>query len=83
MNKLFLVTYDLMKQGQDYERLFSALEKLGARRALYSVWMLRGNYSVTSLRDTLRNYIDSNDRLLVCEVSDWSSWNALFDINQL
>jgi len=38
---------------------------------------------VEELRDTLRRFIDENDRLLVTEVSDWASYNSMMDLNTL
>ncbi len=81
--KLFLVTYDLRAPGQDYGSLWSALTSLQARRALESVWILKGPYSCTQVRDHLRQFIDANDRLLVVEPSEWAGWHLMFDINGL
>jgi hypothetical protein len=83
MNPLFMVSYDLLKPGQDYTTLFAALEKLGAKRVLLSTWALRGNYTCAQLRDHLTRFIDANDRLLVCQVSDWAGRNLMSDINKV
>lgn len=78
--KLFFVTYDLLKPGKNYDQLYAALERLGAKRVLLSVWALRGNYTAAALRDSLKQHMDSNDRLLVIESADWAAWNAMIKI---
>jgi hypothetical protein len=80
---LFFISYDLMTPGKDYQRLYDKLAALGGQRVLLSLWALRGNYSATSLRDTLKSFIDSNDRLLVDESNNWASYGALVDINKI
>lgn len=78
--KLFFVTYDLLKPGKNYDQLYAALERLGAKRVLLSVWALRGNHTAAGLRDSLKQHMDSNDRLLVIESADWAAWNAMIKI---
>lgn len=80
---LFLISYDLLKPGQDYSGLYAALERLRARRVLLSAWVLRGQYSCVGLRDSLKPLVDANDRLLVNQVSDWAGLSLMIDINQL
>ncbi|MCU1286778.1 MAG: hypothetical protein JWO13_3128 [Acidobacteriales bacterium] len=80
---LFYVTYDLIKT-KDYEKLFARLKEYKAQRVLLSVWAFRReNTTTAALRDDLKNYIDSDDRLLVIESADWSSRNLLVDPNKL
>jgi hypothetical protein len=80
---LFFISYDLMTPGKDYQRLYDKLAALGAQRVLLSLWALRGNYSATGLRDALKAFIDSNDRLLVDESNTWASYGALVDVNKI
>jgi hypothetical protein len=80
---LFFISYDLMTPGKDYQKLFAKLEALGGQRVLLSMWALRGNYTATDLRDTLKSFVDSNDRLLVDESNTWASFRALVDINKI
>lgn len=67
--KLHLVSYDLHTPGQNYPAIVTRLQLLGAKRVLYSQWMLRSHMDSAQLRDDLRRYIDANDRLLVVEVT--------------
>ena len=74
----YVVSYDLLKPGQDYSPLWAELRRLGGKRVLKSQWVMRRtNTSATGLRDHFRKFIDNNDRLLVVGIddSDWSGWN--------
>ena len=79
----FLVSYDLMKPGQNYNGLINRLQTLRAKKVLLSAWALSGNHTCVALRDDLRRFIDANDRLLVSTLNDWASYNAMTDINQI
>jgi hypothetical protein len=82
--KKFLVSYDLDKPGQDYPRIWKELERLGAKRALYSQWVMKSDWTAAQLRDYFRDFIDSNDRLLVVSLEDdWASQNAMFKISTM
>lgn len=79
--KLFFISYDLRIPGQDYPKLIDKLTTMGAKRVLLSMWALRGNYTAGGLRDMLKDYLDSNDRLFVVESADWAGWRAMVDVN--
>lgn len=81
MNR-FLVSYDLVAPGRDYSTLYAALDALGAARVLYSQWVVRTRLSAAQLRDHLRKYIDSNDRILVNDFSDWAAYNVMLDLTK-
>ena len=70
-----LITYDLRKPGQDYARLFAAIEALGAWwHCLESVWLVRTSLTSAQVRDTLRPYLDANDSLLVAGLNgNWAT----------
>ena len=67
--RLFLVSYDLINPGQAYPPIVGRLEALGAKKVLFSEWMLRGSMTATQLRDDLQRYMDANDQLLVIDIS--------------
>ena len=75
--KTYLVSYDLDKPGQNYEKLISELERLGAFRVLFSQWAVQLNNTAIEVRDHLLQFIDSNDRMLVMEVGNWASWGLM------
>jgi len=78
----YLVSYDLDKPGQDYSRLISELERLGAIKILYSEWLLRNDASAKAIRDHLRAFIDSNDMLLVVALTGEAAWTSLMVSNE-
>lgn len=66
----YFVSYDLNKPKKDYPKLWNALERLGAKRVLKSHWVLRQERPVkaVTLANRLREFIDSDDRLVVVSV---------------
>lgn len=74
---VFLVTYDLRQPGRNYQALYDALEAYPCCRGLESVWFIKSNSNSSDIRDRLKAYIDSNDRLFVSELETyWASWNV-------
>ncbi|WP_412500564.1 hypothetical protein [Shewanella chilikensis] len=80
---LYFVSYDLNKQ-KNYQKLYAALENLGAIRMLDSAWCFKHNDTTcTNLREYLANQVDNDDSLIVSEVVNWSSWNVVNNPNKL
>ena len=75
---LYFLEYDLVKQ-KNYDALFKALQDFGAHRHLLSSWSFSYGYTGASaaLRDHFQQFMDGDDRLVVSEVIDWASNNAL------
>jgi hypothetical protein len=72
----FMVGYDLKKPGQDYKDLIAKLKSYpNWWHYLDSTWLVVANTSVVTIRDELRDLMDSNDCLLVIEVTGdaWAS----------
>lgn len=81
---LYLVSYDLRKEGRDYQKLYDELEKFDAVRILESVWCFKRNYTpCVALRDYFKRFIDSNDGIIVTEVSNWATCNTNDNPNSL
>jgi hypothetical protein len=80
---LFFLTYDLRK-SRDYQTLYNELHKFSAVRILESTWCFnRININAAGLRDYFINYIDSDDGLVVSEVSDWGTFGTEGSPNDL
>lgn len=80
---LYFVSYDLRKV-RDHQKLFNALEALNAKRMLKSEWCLRHNNTTSVLiRDYHRPFIDSDDGLIVSEVTKWASVSVSATLNDL
>ena len=62
----YIISYDLVAPGRNYQPLWDELAHIGAQRALQSQWAVRrGETTASGLRDHFQKFIDSNDRLLV------------------
>jgi hypothetical protein len=82
----YSLSYDLITPGKDYEKLWNALKEFGAKRLLESQWGFRRvNTTAAGLRDYFKQFIDSNDRLVVLSVDsgEWATWNAKTKIPDL
>lgn len=63
--KPYLVSFDLMKEGQQYAALNERLRALGAVKLLYSQWVVLSGQTALDLTKDLLRFVDGNDRLLV------------------
>lgn len=65
----YIITYDLNKSGQDYEKLIGAIKKFSCYAFLKSAWFIKSTSSAEELSKHFLQFIDKNDRLLVAEVN--------------
>ena len=80
---LFFLEYDLRKQ-RDYQKLYDELAKFDAVRILESLWCFnRVNTNCENLRDHFLSFIDSNDGIIISEVTDWACKGVLASPKQL
>lgn len=71
----YIITYDLMKPGQDYSDLIEAIQKYKTYCHLQeSVWLIVSDLSAINVRDDLKKHIDTNDKLFVAKVSSPAAW---------
>ncbi len=75
--KSYIVTYDLMKPGQNYDSLIAAIKKLPSCSVLLSAWLIRSSSSAREIYDYLRQYMDSGDFVLVAELVPGNSYGWL------
>jgi hypothetical protein len=79
---LYLISYDLLKPGKNYDSLIDALTQQGAKRVLLSQWILNTYCSAKQVRDWARRHMDNNDRILISEIkSNWSSYGTFVDLD--
>ena len=71
-----LIGYDLNKTGQNYDSLIEAIKEDGTWwHHLDSTWLVRTNKTAAAVRDQLLQHIDTNDELLVIDVTgDAAAW---------
>lgn len=76
--RTMLIGYDLNKKGQDYDGLIDKIKKIAGDtwwHGLDSTWLLRTTKNAETLRDELLPYIDTNDELLVIDITgDEKAW---------
>ena len=77
MNK-YLISYDLggPETRQDYTNLITYIKNYNHwAKPLKSVWFIATDKDVATVRDELRNLMDSNDKVLVIEVTgNWGTF---------
>lgn len=67
----YLISYDLLKPGKNYDPLWAALRTIGAERRLESEWEVALSGSTPlKLAQYVAQHIEANDRLLVTEMPD-------------
>lgn len=65
-----LIGYDLNRPGQDYEDLFEVLKSERAWwHHLDSTWLVVTSKTPSEMRDELKKHVDSNDEVLVIDVT--------------
>lgn len=80
---LYFLDYDLRKQ-RNYQALYDELARLKAVRMLESSWCFtRFNTTAGNLRDHFKKFIDTDDGLVIGEVTDWATYGALKSPNEL
>lgn len=69
--KALLVTYDLKAPGRDYSSLHEAIKtSITWWHYLESTWIIITNETPKQVSDRLKTKIDTNDRLLIIEITD-------------
>jgi len=76
---LYLVSYDIAeKDAWEYQRLWDALENMGASKILYSEWVLtRDVDQAQEIYNQIAPLIQNKDRLLVQEIAKNAAWDKL------
>lgn len=89
MGKLFLITYDLKKPGQNYTELYDAIKNLGDwQHPLESTWVVKVSSFITAedIYARIHPTMDKSDYLFVVDITDknyygWLSRNFWSWIN--
>jgi hypothetical protein len=67
-----MISYDLKKPGQDYATLIKAIKSISGDwcHPLESTWVVPTSLSAVQVRDRLKPYMDSNDSILVVNITN-------------
>ncbi|MFC7447405.1 hypothetical protein [Rhodococcus daqingensis] len=70
-----MINYDLSAPGRNYTALTEAIKALGRwSHPVESTWIVSSSLTPAQIRDRLRGKLDSNDKLIVAEMSGaWAS----------
>ncbi|AWX56922.1 hypothetical protein AB432_018535 [Brevibacillus brevis] len=68
---VYLITYDLNKSGQNYDKLYEQIKSCGAWwHYLDSTWLVDSTLNATQIRDRMKNAMDDNDFCLVIKLTN-------------
>ena len=79
---LYMIGYDLHRSNEDsHDRLYEALEVIGTGYwdCLDSTWLIITDRTAVEIRDTLKQYLGNNDRLLVLRYGEGGAWLGFRD----
>ena len=66
----YIITYDLLKPGRDYAKLYDAIKSYGTwAHIAESVWAVVTAKTAVQVRDHLQGNMDSGDRIFVVKSS--------------
>ena len=74
----YLITFDLNKEGQDYESIIRNIEGLRPGdfcKCLKNVWIVKTSLNSEQIRKKLEQFVDSNDQILVANITHDTSWS--------
>ena len=76
--KTFLISYDLIgpETREDYIRLINHIKSFTYwAKPLKSVWFIKTDKGIAEVRNELKQYTDSNDKILVIDVTN-ANWGT-------
>jgi hypothetical protein len=75
--RVYEISYDLNRPGQNYQSLYDAIKSLGTWwHCLDSTWLVACDSSAKKIRDRLAQHLDGNDCLLVTRLSGEAAWTG-------
>lgn len=78
--KLYIVTYDLVNPGRNYELLLKKIKEYGKWARLGgSSYLIVAEASAAQIRDNLKTSLDANDKLYVGLMGNAAAWIGLGD----
>lgn len=75
MDKLYLISYDLIKD-KDYTPLIESIKKFSAWwHQTGSVWLVTSSLNSIHIREQLSQYLDADDKLFIVKINsiDWAA----------
>lgn len=80
MRAAYIVSYDLLRPTQNYEKVLEVIKNCpGWARLGGSAYIVLSDSSAAELRDSIRSAMDSNDKLFVGVIKAPAAWVGLGD----
>lgn len=68
---VYAISYDLIVD-KDYQKIIDEIKSFSSwAKPLESFWLIKTSETAENVRDRLKKVMDSNDKLMVVEVSKW------------
>lgn len=77
-----LITYDLCAPGQDYKYLIKAIEQYENVKITESCYVINTSQTPKEIRETLKRFLDSGDRIFVTNLKLGSAWSNMIGDSQ-
>ena len=79
--KSYLVIYNLYRPNQDYPKIEEAIETQfqTSKRIMRATWVIKSRLDAGQIRSKLSQSIDSNDQIIIFELSGNAAWQGLED----
>lgn len=75
---IYIVSYDLLEPGQNYDNLIEKIKEAGSWAKLGgSAYLVDSAKSAVELRDEYKKLLDSNDKLYVGRVDAPAAWSGM------
>lgn len=73
-----IITYDLRKEGRNYDDLYAYLKSFaGWAKITESTWFVSSAKTCVRIRDEILTIVDSNDRVFVAELTGTAAWHEV------
>ena len=78
MKKVYIITYDLKEEGQNYTEILKRIKSYGTWAKLgRSEYIVVSNQTHTEIRDYLKGALDLNDALFVGTLNAPAAWSGM------
>jgi hypothetical protein len=71
-----LIGYDLNRPEHSYPKLIEGIKELGSWwHCLDSTWIVKSPLSCAQIKETLKQFVDADDELLVVKLTGEGAWS--------
>jgi hypothetical protein len=75
--KSYLITYDLIKEGQNYESVIESIKSISPDNwwhCLLSTWIVKSDLTAGDILSIIRPNMDDNDKIFIVLLERESAW---------